>query len=225
MKSSTKTISFLLVFFFIGIGIYFSVMKINEFFRPRESTVLGKAIPVKPKNLGDLKRKAVPVSREEGLTFFDTLGDPAMNKLVDLDGNIIELRTEPGDRSEALPLASATKEELVTSVQEPVVEKKSTTAPQVVPHEKPIDAGFRVQVGSFRQLKRAKVLEEKLNGRGYPVYVAEAKNPVAEEIWFRVFVGHYKDKQLALGMAFQVKEQDHLNGVVVWKEESPKAPQ
>jgi cell division septation protein DedD len=69
------------------------------------------------------------------------------------------------------------------------------------------------------------VLEEKLKGRGYPVYVAEAKNPVAGEIWYRVFVGHYKDKQLALGMAFQIKEQDHLNGVVVWKEESPKVPQ
>ena len=225
MKSSTKTISFFLVFFFIGTGIYFSAMKTGEFFRPRESTALGKAIPVKPKNLLDRKKQVAPVSREEGFTFFDTLGDPAMNKLVDLDGNIVERRTESGDRSEALPLASATKEELVTSVQEPVVEKKSTTTSQVVPHEKPIDAGFRVQVGSFRQLKRAKVLEEKLKGRGYPVYVAEAKNPVAEEIWYRVFVGHYKDKQLALGMAFQIKEQEHLNGVVVWKEESPKVPQ
>ena len=225
MKSSTKTISFLLVFSFIGTGIYFSAMKTNEFFRPRESTALGKAIPVKPKNLRGRKKQEAPVSREEGLTFFDTLGDPAMNKLVDLDGNIVELRIEPGDRSGALPLASAAKAELVTSVQEPVVEKKSTTTSQVVPHEKPIDAGFRVQVGSFRQLKRAKVLEEKLKGRGYPVYVAEAKNPVAEEIWYRVFVGLYKDKQLALGMAFQIKEQEHLNGVVVWQEKSPKVPQ
>ncbi len=218
MKSSTKTISFLLVFFFIGTGIYFSAMKTNEFFHPRESTALGKAIPVKPKNLRDREKQAAPVLREEELTFFDTLGDPAMTKIVDLDGNIVELRTESGDRSKALPLASATKDQLVTSVHEPVADENSTTASRVVPHGKPIDAGFRVQVGSFRQLKRAKVLEEKLKGRGYPVYIAEAKNPVAGETWYRVFVGHYKDKQLALGMAFQIKEQEHLNGVVVWQE-------
>jgi len=193
-------------------------MKTNEFFHPRESTALGKAIAVKPKNLRDREKQAAPVSREEGLTFFDTLGDPALSKLVDLDGNIVELRTASGDRSKALPLASVTKEELETSVQEPFVEKKTTTISPVVPREKPIDAGFRVQVGSFHQLKRAKVLEEKLKGRGYPVYVAEAKNPVAEEIWYRVFVGLYKDKQLALGMAFQIKEQENLSGVVVWQE-------
>jgi hypothetical protein len=218
VKSSTKTISFLLVFSFIGTGIYFSAMKTGEFFRPRESTALGKAIPVKPKNLRDRKKQVAPVSREEGFTFFDTLGDPALSKLVDLDGNIVELRTASGDRSKVLPLASVTKEELETSVQEPFVEKKTTTISPVVPREKPIDAGFRVQVGSFHQLKRAKVLEEKLKGRGYPVYVAEAKNPVAEEIWYRVFVGLYKDKQLALGMAFQIKEQENLSGVVVWQE-------
>ena len=218
MKSSTKTISFLLVFLFIGAGIYFSAMKTNEFFHPRESTALGKAIPVKPKNLRDREKQAAPVLREEELTFFDTLGDPAMTKIVDLDGNIVELRTESGDRSKALPLTSATKDQLVTSVHEPVADENSTTASRVVPHGKPIDSGFRVQVGSFRQLKRAKVLEEKLKGRGYPVYIAEAKNPVAGEIWYRVFVGHYKDKQLALGMAFQIKEQEHLNSVVVWQE-------
>ena len=193
-------------------------MKTNEFFHPRESTALGKPIPVKPKNLRDRKKQVAPLSREEELTFFDTLGDPAMNKMVDLDGNTVELRTESGDISKALPLASATKEELITLVQEPVIEENSTTASRVVPHEKPIDAGFRVQVGSFRQLKRAKVLEEKLKGRGYPVYIAEAKNPVAGETWYRVFVGHYKDKQLALGMAFQIKEQENLSGVVVWQE-------
>ena len=218
MKSSTKTISFLLVFFFIGTGIYFSAMKTNEFFRPRESTALGKAIPVKPKNLRDRKKQVAPLSREEELTFFDTLGDPAMNKWVDLDGNIVELRTESGDRSKVLPLALATKEQLVTSVQEPVVEKNLTTASRVVSPENPIGAGFGVQVGSFRQLERARVLEEELKGRGYPVYVAEAKNPVAGKIWYRVFVGHYKDKQLALGMAFQIKQQEHLNGVVIWQE-------
>ena len=218
MKSSTKTISFFLIFFFIGTGIYFSAMKAREFFRPRESTALGKAIPVKPKNLRDRQKQAAPVSRGEELTFFDTLGDPAMNKLVDLDGNIVELRTESGDRSKVLPLALATKEQLVTSVQEPVVEKNSTTASRVVSPENPIDAGFGVQVGSFRQLERARVLEEELKGRGYPVYVAEAKNPIAGKIWYRVFVGHHKDKQLALDMAFQIKEQEHLNGVVIWQE-------
>ncbi len=218
MKSSTKTISFFLVFFFIGTGIYFSAMKAREFFRPRESTALGKAIPVKPKNLRDRQKQVAPVSRGEELTFFDTLDDPAMNKLVDLDGNIVELRTESGDRSKVLPLALATKEQLVTPVQEPVVEKNSTTASRVVSHENPIDAGFGVQVGSFRQLERARVLEEELKGRGYPVYVAEAKNPVAGKIWYRVFVGHYKDKQLALDRAFQIKEQEHLNGVVIWQE-------
>ena len=203
-------------------------MRALEFFRSERNISLKKPIPVKPENLREKQKQVEPVSLDEEFTFFETLGDPAMNKFIDLDGNVVELDTDSRSRASA-STSSASKEPILSS-REPVspskesaIEKKPAPAPATVEPVKRVEvpsAGYAVQVSSFRERKLARALEEKLTKKGYPVFLTAVRIPGKDEVWHRVFIGRYADKQTALNTAHKVKETERLDAVVLWQDVS-----
>lgn len=216
-------------------------MRALEFFRSERNISLKKPIPVKPANLREKQKQVEPVSFDEEFTFFETLGDPAMNKFIGLDGNMVEPETDSRNRASA-STSSASKEpilsprESVSPSKEPAVEKKPAPAPATVePVKREVgalsalrrgvgvtSAGYAVQVSSFRERKLARALEEKLTKKGYPVFLTAVRIPGKDEVWHRVFIGRYADKQTALNTAYKVKEMEHLNAVVLWQDVSKR---
>lgn len=86
----------------------------------------------------------------------------------------------------------------------------------------PTSVIYYVQVGSFREEKRAKQLRDHLRGKGYPVEVAPAavKN---KGIWYRVRWGPFGDKTEANEKLRAIAESEKLQPVL-WPEKREKSP-
>ena len=67
---------------------------------------------------------------------------------------------------------------------------------RIVTEEQQIEDIFTIQVAAFRDLSRAKLLVEKLNGEGYPAYICP-RDLKKQDRWYRVFVGKFKSKKQA----------------------------
>ena len=187
-----------------GIGLYFS--GIINFFEENLSSPK-KMIAVKPESIRNQVKEPTP--RKTVYTFFDTLNDSTMTQYVDLEGKLI-----PPVRSTRI-LPSVSTKTLTTS---PLVKKivrlehtaklessqKSKSAAIVTPEYR-----YVVQVGSFREEARAGALKNLLHKNGFDAFLRQAD--LADQEWYRVFIGRYEDEQKAHKAASLAKSKLNLD--------------
>ncbi|KMP12605.1 hypothetical protein UR09_00835 [Candidatus Nitromaritima sp. SCGC AAA799-A02] len=221
MNSSVKAIFSLIIFGFAGTGIYSLTIKALEYYRSEDNASYKKQVSVKPANIREKQKQVEPVSAQDEFTFFDTLNDPSMTRFVGLSGDFDE--SDAGSNSLSEVSAFTVKNKPVAPPVEAVVENKSVSIAKETAPAEPVrvsSAGFAIQVSSFRDTERAGALKEKLRKKGYPAFLMAARIPGKNEVWHRVFIGRYADKETALNAAAKVKETERLAGVVVWQEGS-----
>ena len=227
MSSFAKAILSILILGFAITGIYFGTLKVLDIFQKNEKSTLKKQVPVKPKNM---KEKQALVesgeSSDEEFTFFDTLNDPSMSKFVGLNGSVVE-STEPSNdklsksvnlkvNDSSIPpentISPKKSLDLVAVKVDPPVEAKEKTALEM--------SGFALQVGSFQRLERADLLKGKLGKKGYPTFVVPVRIPGKADMWYRVFIGRFSEKEAAIETAHRIKEAEKLDSVMMWQESS-----
>jgi cell division septation protein DedD len=75
------------------------------------------------------------------------------------------------------------------------------------------EAGYSVQVGSFRAREEAEQLRHRLTQRGYPVWV-QPSIVTGQGIWYRVRVGHFPDRATADRAAQRLASQERVSIMV-----------
>ena len=226
MNSSVKFFLSILILGLSGVGIYFGTLKVLVVFQDDEKVSLKKQIPVKPKNIKE-KQALVEsgLSNDEEFTFFDTLSDPSMSKFVDLNGSVADPAqvandTPPGPTSARgdVDTISQVKNSDSENLLNPVAENSETVKVEVGKRVESVVSGFALQVGSFHQLERASLLKEKLVKKGYPVFVVTVRIAGKDEVWHRVFIGRFLDRETAAVTARKVKQAEKLDSVLMWQE-------
>lgn len=226
MNLSVKTFLSILILGLSGAGIYFGTLKFLVVFQDGGKVSVKKQIPVKPKNM---KEKQALVesgsSNDEEFTFFDTLSDPSMSKFVDLNGSVADPAqvandTPPGPTSARgdVDTISQVKNSDSENLLNPVAENSETVKVEVGKRVESVVSGFALQVGSFHQLERASLLKEKLVKKGYPVFVVTVRIAGKDEVWHRVFIGRFLDRETAAVTARKVKQAEKLDSVLMWQE-------
>jgi cell division protein FtsN len=86
-----------------------------------------------------------------------------------------------------------------------------SSARQVLPQ--PSEAGYSVQVGSFRAREEAEHLRQRLTQKGYPVWV-QPSIVTGQGIWYRVRVGHFPDRAAADRVAQRLAAQERVSIMV-----------
>jgi cell division protein FtsN len=86
-----------------------------------------------------------------------------------------------------------------------------SSARQVLPQ--PSEAGYSVQVGSFRAREEAEQLRHRLTQKGYPVWV-QPSIVAGQGIWYRVRVGHFPDRAAADRVAQRLAAQERVSIMV-----------
>ena len=82
-----------------------------------------------------------------------------------------------------------------------------------------------LQVGSFKALERANWLKNYLDKKGYPVFIVKVRILQKNEVWHRVFIGRFLQRQDAVTAKIKVKDLENLNSVLIWQEGlNPQAP-
>ncbi|HJL73319.1 MAG TPA: SPOR domain-containing protein, partial [Nitrospinaceae bacterium] len=162
---------------------------------------------------------------DEEFTFFDTLSDPSMSKFVDLNGSVADPAqvandTPPGPTSARgdVDTISQVKNSDSENLLNPVAENSETVKVEVGKRVESVVSGFALQVGSFHQLERASLLKEKLVKKGYPVFVVTVRIAGKDEVWHRVFIGRFLDRETAAVTARKVKQAEKLDSVLMWQE-------
>ena len=226
MNSSVKTFLSILILGLSGAGIYFGTLKFLVVFQDGGKVSVKKQIPVKPKNMKE-KQALVEsgLSNDEEFTFFDTLSDPSMSKFVDLNGSVADPAqvandTPPGPTSARgdVDTISQVKNSDSENLLNPVAENSETVKVEVGKRVESVVSGFALQVGSFHQLERASLLKEKLVKKGYPVFVVTVRIAGKDEVWHRVFIGRFLDRETAAVTARKVKQAEKLDSVLMWQE-------
>jgi cell division protein FtsN len=203
----------LVMIFLVASAVWLNFSGLDLISEARGKKAASKKISaVKPKFLREkVKEEEIPV-----YTFFETLNDPTMTRHVGLDGKIIP--EQPTKIS--APVVSPNNEvppsinKIIKSEPVTKLEKKQeieTNSPPVI--EKPIQ--FAVQVGSFRDEKRAGTLKMRLQKKGFDAFLMQIE--VAEKAWHRVFLGRYADEKKAQAAALLARNEFKLNAVVVSK--------
>jgi cell division septation protein DedD len=75
------------------------------------------------------------------------------------------------------------------------------------------EAGYSVQVGSFRAREEAEQLRHRLTQKGYPVWV-QPSIVTGQGIWYRVRVGHFPDRATADRAAQRLASQERVSIMV-----------
>ena len=218
MNSPVRAFLSVLVFGFIGTGIYLGAVKGVNIYKEMEKSSLKKQISVKPGSIKGNQALVDPWSIDmDEFTFFDTLDDPSMGKFIGLNGNIIETpkatkKTSVFDskvRKKTIPqLDDVTTKNSLSSVAHKIETQKSGES---------LASGFVLQVGSFKTLERAKLLKNSLGKKGYPVFVFAARKTKEGEIWHRVVIGGFTEKEFAVKAAIKVKQIENLDSVIKWQ--------
>ncbi len=226
MNSSVKTFLSILILGLSGAGIYFGTLKFLVVFQDGGKVSVKKQIPVKPKNMKEKQALVESGSiNDEEFTFFDTLSDPSMSKFVDLNGSVADPAqvandTPPGPTSARgdVDTISQVKNSDSENLLNPVAENSETVKVEVGKRVESVVSGFALQVGSFHQLERASLLKEKLVKKGYPVFVVTVRIAGKDEVWHRVFIGRFLDRETAAVTARKVKQAEKLDSVLMWQE-------
>ncbi|HCX88933.1 MAG: hypothetical protein COW04_10080 [Deltaproteobacteria bacterium CG12_big_fil_rev_8_21_14_0_65_43_10] len=87
------------------------------------------------------------------------------------------------------------------------LEIKQRVSKEVKENIKPFK-GYTLQVGAFQDKEQARKMANKLEGKGYPVYVVSSNMPM-KGMLHRVRVGHFQDIKDAkkLGLTIEMKER------------------
>jgi cell division septation protein DedD len=209
---------FLFVIIFVvasGAGLHFSgiISKVQESvaFPTRERAIKPEFIRNKVKE---------PVSNKSVYTFFETLVDPTMTQYVDLKGRVIGTAIAP-KKIKVVPAKIKTTPTSIAPIEkisklEPIKKPKNKQLPisktSVSPEIKELTR-YAVQVSSFRDETLAGSLKVRLQKNGFDAFLMQTK--LANEVWYRVFLGRYVDEQKAQDAANLVKKKYELNAVVV----------
>ena len=209
---------FLFVIIFVvasGAGLHFSgiISKIQE---SVVSPTRERAI--KPESIRNKVKE--PVSSKPAYTFFETLVDPTMTQYVDLKGRVIgkaialkKIKVVPA-KIKVTPASIAPVEKI--SKLELAIKPKSKhnlkSETSVSPEIK-TPSRYAVQVSSFRDEARAGALKLRLQKNGFDAFLMHTE--LANEAWYRVFLGRYVDEQKAQDAANLIKNEYKLNAVVV----------
>lgn len=200
-----------------GAGLYFSGI-ISKFQESATSPTRERA--VKPESIRNKVKE--PVSSKPVYTFFETLDDPTMTQYVDLKGGVIGTAIIPekikviSAKTKVTPASIALVEKI--SKLEPAIKPKSKQNPKTkisVSSEIKIPTRYVVQVSSFRGEARAGALKVRLQKNGFDAFLMHTE--LANEVWYRVFLGRYEDEQKAQEAANLIKNKYKLNAVVVRK--------
>jgi len=70
-----------------------------------------------------------------------------------------------------------------------------------------------VQIGSFRDAKNAKQLQDELNGRGYQATVFNARDS-EQRMWHAVRVGRYQDLASATSDAAKIGNKEQMQVLI-----------
>jgi len=115
-----------------------------------------------------------------------------------------EASIDENKEEELIPLEMATKKETSstpipvktqTTATKPPVKKKSTR--YVIPYDK---SRFTIQVASKKNLNDAEKVAANLIESGYDAYIQKAYFRDTDEVWFRVRVGSYDNRDTALAV-------------------------
>ena len=211
---------FLFVIIFVvasGAGLHFSgiISKIQE---SVVSPTRERAI--KPESIRNKVKE--PVSSKPAYTFFETLVDPTMTQYVDLKGRVIG-KAITSKKTKVVPAkikvtsASIEPVEKISKL-EVAIKPKSKQNPKSetsVSPEIEMPTRYAVQVSSFRDAARAGALKVRLQKNGFDAFLMQKE--LANETWYRVFLGRYADEQKAQDAANLFKKKYKLNAVVVRK--------
>ena len=78
---------------------------------------------------------------------------------------------------------------------------------------------FLVQVASFKSLDHAQTMVRKFKKKGFDAFLQKTISTSGNNLWYRVYLGRFKEKGKALKMVFRVKNQERLNPIVVLRKE------
>ena len=208
---------FLVIIFVVasGAGLHFSGI-ISKFQESATSPTRERA--VKPESIRNKVKE--PVSSKRVYTFFETLGDPTMTQYVDLKGGVIGTaitseKTKVVSAKIKLTPASIAPVKKISKL-DPIIKTKSKQNPKnktSVSPEIKRPTRYAVQVSSFRDEARAGALKLRLQKNGFDAFLMHTE--LANEAWYRVFLGRYADEQKAQDAANLVKNKYDLNAVVV----------
>ena len=208
---------FLVIIFVVAsaAGLHFSGI-ISKFQEGATSPTRERA--VKPESVRNKVKE--PVSSKRVYTFFETLGDPTMTQYVDLKGGI-KSTAPPPKKVKVVPAkikvapASIAPVEKIAKL-EPAIKPKSKQSPKSEisgsPEIKAVTR-YAVQVSSFRDEGRAGALKMRLQKNGFDAFLIQIE--IANEDWYRVFLGRYAEEQKAQEAANLVKNKYKLSAVVV----------
>ena len=73
---------------------------------------------------------------------------------------------------------------------------------------------YQVQVSSFRDVKRARALENRLLQKGYDAFYTPVSIP-GKGVWYRVFLGEFARKVRAQEIASRARQQDDLQTMIL----------
>lgn len=221
-----------------GAAIYIGGKKGVSFFysakEPKKAEVVKKEGSAKPKTAPKNSSKGPEETRSAGeneYTFFETLNDSSMKKIVGLDSQIRNPAPAPAKLPAGENAPAKKEKQPETAVPQPKEEKNhvppkpnggsgraETVPPPAVPVPKPAESGdgaYSVQVSSFRELARAQSLQSQLQKKGYPAFLLTAGTTGEGGILYRVFLGKYDGLDKAKEAARKAKQEDKLDTVVV----------
>ena len=72
---------------------------------------------------------------------------------------------------------------------------------------------YTVQVAAYKEKVEAQAMINRLLQKGYPAYL-EAQSIPGKGLWFRVRIGHFRDKEKARRLAAQVSSREQLEGFI-----------
>lgn len=208
---------FFLVIIFVaasGAGVHYSGV-ITKF---QESTSSKKMRAVKPESIRNNAKESV--AHKPVYTFFETLNDSTMTQYVDLKGKLMPTALAPDNAVSAPAKIKATPStppvEKIAKL-EPVTKpesKQASKGPASLTPEINAQAGYVVQVSSFRDEKLADALKSRLQKSGFDAFLTHTKLADQGGTWHRVFLGRYVSEQKAQEAASLVRNKYKLNAVV-----------
>jgi septal ring-binding cell division protein DamX len=213
-----------LVLSFAGFGLYFGWMAAKEFLGKNmveKAEVVQKVSPVKPDYAHNHPVYSMQAIEKDEFTFFDTLVDPAMEKMVGLNGNLLSSGSSKSDtrRDEyVMPMPAMIKK---VNIKPRIIKfaRPATGIPLSLPEKQvksfSAESGrFTVQVSSFRDRKYATGLVSKLKQKGYPAFVIAIQLSNGQT-WYRVNIGRYPDHDSAQISAMKVQMSEALKTMVI----------
>ena len=210
--------NFLLILIVCLVGVF--VGKRIAIYSDKVSVTPKKQIASKPKNFNKTYKSVEPQELiKDEYTFFNTLHDPSMQKFIGLEGIVEKQNEVAGDKLMSLDINKANSRDV--KLNDPIVKhniqpinKKLETGKK----NNKITPGFSLQVGSFKKIELAALLETDLENKGYPIYVESALINEMGQVWYRVFVGRFSTKIEAEKIGIKIKEVDGLASVIKWHE-------